>query len=723
MRGLADLFERRLYMFLRQKYFFRYFISFTIPIFCLGMLFFYNNITYTNKDSENYNLALIEQFKSDFDSLLLKTQNTALHMSTDQLILSFNNETNISDSTSLSELLKLLKSYENNISDDITMALYPRGSNAIYLKDEIIPYSEFEKSRDYELALSLSGFYGKLNSISSENSLEIRNSFQKDSIYATILMYPIPTISAQPTSTLCFMIKNEEIRNMTSKYFGDTPVNVYAFNSNLQNVYASDSSQISDVMSAIKSNHLGISEYKNGNSRQIMMRTISENTKYQYIISMPKEVFYSSGQNSMNFLLALIALLVIFSTIMAIWLAKNYYNSIANVENKNQEISLELNTQCLIVTELVLKRLLNGSIRNPKKLDYYLNCANIVFDKKYYIVITFLFNNCFVTDDQYEALIFYIKSKNTNNMNFYPVKIHEENQVAVIVNFEDNEESKLAIIEDYYNYVLQANIEHFEIGCGGTYESPINISNSFVESVVAVSERINKQMGNCYIFENAPVTEEGFAYPHIEEAVILQSIKNGNPNTAITSLANIFKNIKYIAVSDLILKCLYYNVVNMIVKIASEVGFPLKLREVSELSGYDSLEMLQQKIEEIIRNLSKNVIEFNEHQANSTKLKVIQYVQKNYTDSELSLDKLASEFNLSYTYASKIFKDETGQNFLPYVTQLRFNFIKKMVIESNTPIKDIIIQAGYLDVANFMRKFKKSEGITLGQYRQNNRKI
>lgn len=704
-----------------RKYFIRYFIAFIIPIFCLSILFFYNNITYTNEDSANYNLALLKQFASDFDSLLLKTQNTALHMSTNELILSFDNQTSVSYKPLSSEMLKLLRSYESNLSEDITVALYPRGGNTIYLKDEIITYADFEKSQEYELELSISGFYIKLNNIPSEYSLEIRNPNDKQNMYATILMYPIPIISASPKSTVCFMIKKDKLNKMSEKYFGNAPIKVYVFNPNFQNVNASDTSQIPNVMAAIKNNHLGISEYKDGKSTQVLMRTISENTKYQYIISMSKDEFYSAGQTRMNFLIILIVILLIFSAIMAIWLAMNYYNSILSAETKNQEITTELNNQHIIVVELVLRRLLNGSIRNFKKIEYNLNCANIVFDKKYYAVITFFFHDCFMNDAQFTSLNAHINSMNNNMTTFYFVKIEEENQAAAIINFEDNEESKIDMVEWLYNYISDYNLEYFEIGCGGTYKSPINISNSYVESVVAVGEKINKQKGNCYIFKIEPKTEEGFYYPQIEEAVIQQSIKNGNPDIAITSLREIFINTHQSAVSEQILKCLCYNIINMAAKIASSTGFPLKAREVSELSSYESLEMLQQKIEEIIRSLAEKILRDNEHRTSSTKLKVIEYVQKNFNNSALSLDYLSNEFNLSYSHISKIFKDETGQNFLSYLTQLRFIYIKRRLSETDTPIKDIITEAGYFDVANFMRKFKKSEGMTLGQYRQSKR--
>ncbi len=705
-----------------HKYFIRYFIPFTIPIFCLGILFFYNNITYTNKASENYNMALLQQFASEFDSILLKNQNTALHMSGDNLILSFNNKTATTNNSQTPELLKLLKSYEVNLTGDVTLALYPRGGDLIYLEDEIIPYTEFEKTKEYEFALSISGFFTKLNGISSEYSFQIKNPYKNATEYAAIVMYPIPTIAANPTSTVCFMIKDTKFIKTTQRFFGNTPVKVYVFNSSYQKIYASDQSEIPEVISAIKNNYLGISEYEKDGSKQVLMRTISDNSNYQYIVSMPKDVFYHAGQSRMSFLILLMAVLVIFSVIMAVLLAKNYYKSIANVETKKQEIAVELNNQCLIVIELVLKRLLNGSLRHPKQLEYNLNCANIIFDKKSFTVITVLFNNCFLIEEQVDELTRNIKLMNTNLSSFYPVKIQEENKISVILNFEAEEVSIPAIVEDLYDYISGFALYDFEIGCGGIYEYPVNICNAFVESIVAVSEKINVQKGRCYVFENAPESEEGFYYPHIEEAVIQQSIKNGNPDIAIFSLSNIFRKIQQVATSNLIFKCLYYDMVNMIVKIASAIGFPLKSREISELSGYESLEMLQQKIEEIIKSLSKSTMEFNEHRANSTKLKVIEYVQKNYTDNNLSLDTLANEFDLSYSYASKIFKEETGQNFLSYITQLRFNFIKKQLSDTDIPIKDIITQAGYLDAANFMRKFKQSEGITLGQYRQSRHK-
>jgi AraC-type DNA-binding domain-containing proteins len=82
------------------------------------------------------------------------------------------------------------------------------------------------------------------------------------------------------------------------------------------------------------------------------------------------------------------------------------------------------------------------------------------------------------------------------------------------------------------------------------------------------------------------------------------------------------------------------------------------------------------------------------------------------------LSLLADEFHLSQSYISKLFKDETGQNFVSYVKELRLSYVKKQLTETNLQVKDIIFETGYADVANFARLFKQELGMTPLQYRQ-----
>src|SRR5699024_6158048 len=97
------------------------------------------------------------------------------------------------------------------------------------------------------------------------------------------------------------------------------------------------------------------------------------------------------------------------------------------------------------------------------------------------------------------------------------------------------------------------------------------------------------------------------------------------------------------------------------------------------------------------------------------------YIHANYKRYEISLDGISNEFQLSIPYLSKFIKDQLGISFTQYVFQLRVDEVKRQLRETDKLIKEIIIDVGYRDVSNFTREFKKTEGITPGQYRKMNK--
>ena len=85
---------------------------------------------------------------------------------------------------------------------------------------------------------------------------------------------------------------------------------------------------------------------------------------------------------------------------------------------------------------------------------------------------------------------------------------------------------------------------------------------------------------------------------------------------------------------------------------------------------------------------------------------------------EISLNILAEEFHLSSQYISQLFKNEIGVNFLAYLTNIRMEKAKKLLISTALPISEISEQSGYGDYRVFTKAFKKSEGSTPSQYRR-----
>lgn len=96
---------------------------------------------------------------------------------------------------------------------------------------------------------------------------------------------------------------------------------------------------------------------------------------------------------------------------------------------------------------------------------------------------------------------------------------------------------------------------------------------------------------------------------------------------------------------------------------------------------------------------------------------IVRYLQEHLAE-EISLNLLAEKFHLSAQYISQLFKSEIGVNFLAYLTNIRMEQAKKLLLSTAMSIAEISEKCGYSDYRVFTKAFKKSEGATPSQYRQ-----
>ena len=96
---------------------------------------------------------------------------------------------------------------------------------------------------------------------------------------------------------------------------------------------------------------------------------------------------------------------------------------------------------------------------------------------------------------------------------------------------------------------------------------------------------------------------------------------------------------------------------------------------------------------------------------------ITRYLQEHLSE-EISLNILSEQFHLNPQYISQLFKSEIGVNFLAYLTNIRMEKAKKLLISTSLSIAEISEKTGYGDYRVFTKVFKKSEGITPSQYRR-----
>ena len=93
------------------------------------------------------------------------------------------------------------------------------------------------------------------------------------------------------------------------------------------------------------------------------------------------------------------------------------------------------------------------------------------------------------------------------------------------------------------------------------------------------------------------------------------------------------------------------------------------------------------------------------------------YLQEHLSE-EMSLAILSEECHLNPQYISQLFKNEIGVGFLTYLTNIRMEKAKKLLLSTSLSVARIAEQSGYSDYRVFTKVFKKSEGITPSQFRR-----
>ncbi|MBQ9327186.1 MAG: response regulator [Solobacterium sp.] len=98
--------------------------------------------------------------------------------------------------------------------------------------------------------------------------------------------------------------------------------------------------------------------------------------------------------------------------------------------------------------------------------------------------------------------------------------------------------------------------------------------------------------------------------------------------------------------------------------------------------------------------------------------KAMDYVNENFADKELSVEKVCSHLGVSAAYFSTVFRKETGKPFTAFLTDVRMNRAVELLLGQNEKTYIIAEAVGYSDPNYFSYVFKKQFGVSPSKYRQ-----
>ena len=200
--------------------------------------------------------------------------------------------------------------------------------------------------------------------------------------------------------------------------------------------------------------------------------------------------------------------------------------------------------------------------------------------------------------------------------------------------------------------------------------------------------------------------------------------KSGNSENVVKMLEDIFyENFSEDVLSPEMIDNLFHALAGTAVRtifemrLTNEQIFTDKQDIYKELDQRKSISEKKQYVIWIFKTIALFAADNKRGQQNYVLEKIDRYLEENY-NKEISLDTVAAVVNLSASYLSFVFKENSGLNFVDYVNQFRLRKAKELLENTSYNISQIAELVGYSSANSFSKVFKKYNGISPAQYRK-----
>jgi two-component system, response regulator YesN len=264
-------------------------------------------------------------------------------------------------------------------------------------------------------------------------------------------------------------------------------------------------------------------------------------------------------------------------------------------------------------------------------------------------------------------------------------------------------------------------------GLSEIHEGIKNLHRCYREAFTTLNYSLNEDSSMLSFYTDTVSEIDNIYYPLEKEVQIINNIKAGNNEGVRLLLDEIHEvNFQERKLSYEMLGCLLNSLVSTALKAYEQItpddpefiNQSIKALYLMQ-NNFESEDVFQQVVN-LCHKLCNHASEKLRGKNQKIITHVIEYIKVNYTDCNLSLIMIADNFNISYYYLSRMFKEETGENFADYLNWYRMEKAREILSSSTISIQNVAFSVGHTNSNTFIRSFKKLYSITPGQYREQN---
>lgn len=404
-------------------------------------------------------------------------------------------------------------------------------------------------------------------------------------------------------------------------------------------------------------------------------------------------------------------------------------NAIKEYISQNNALQEKLSLQLRTINVFYLRRFIRGDLTNEEEIKPLIDF--IKYDIQYssfFVLLVRMKNNIPECADPYVQSIGQYAEQVTNQEKMMECTVEMgKGEVVIILASTESLDSK-----DGYQLVKKLCTElHSKIESEANIVSCITFSdpyNSLMNIPQAYTDA-GRIMEYIIIRGDIPIMgsydlqtqflQQQYPCSFHQESQIMSALRQGNFLLIEKQITEIFEQIKIRPTSMENEKCMFFDMINTAVKAAAELKLTIDTQEwVKTLLSNQTMGEMVDQILIFYREMCELINAKKNLKKDHLKQDVMQYVNMNYQDSNISIEMLSEIFHVSPSYMSRFITEQFGINFVDYLHHIRLEQAKSLLAKTEKNISEIALQTGYNSLYNFTRVFKRYERVTPTEYRR-----
>ncbi|SER28657.1 transcriptional regulator, AraC family [Gracilibacillus ureilyticus] len=399
--------------------------------------------------------------------------------------------------------------------------------------------------------------------------------------------------------------------------------------------------------------------------------------------------------------------------------------------NQNNQLEKRVQSQVTQLKQLFMMRLVQGKVKNdelPLKLQSFHYHTNWTWLTIFSLKFDAVDQEKFDKNDQ-DLILFAINNLMEDiipaNERFTPIVINDTQTTIIITECENDAEytrsinQKVQLIQEKVKELFHLSVS---IGISQRFKHLHEADTAFKESKEALKYRLKMGDSSIIFYENLNRRYSNIApYPSAIKNKLFDAIKVSDKEKAGIELLKLFEYIDRNDIHHQQLEIILSRFLYELFELKELLGIDVEdFHSTEMITHYQSLSSLEEIrdwiLNKIIHPLIDNLDAKDDSKNKRISDKMIRMIQESF-NRDISLDLIAAELHYNPNYLSSIFQKETGYSFSEYLLKYRINKAKDWLTTTNKSVKEIAEDLQYNNSQNFIRSFRKMEGITPGKYR------